>query len=408
MPFQDMRDYVARLRTTTGLRDPGLVALAVLVLTSLAFFRVALLPDIGSELAMSTFQLGAVTTIFGIGRLSADLPGGHLADRIPARGLLAASAGGIALGSLVIGLSAGLATLYLASFVLGLCSSTTNATGMTYFSGVSGPDHRGTSMAVFSAALLGGQALGPAVAGVLAGVTGWRPAMYVAAGSAAVVGAVLALSVRRAGSAPSSPRDRHPRGGVGRGSMAVLQSVSFAVFLTLGSVPQTLVPVMGSETLGLTTTSIGLALGLGGLSRFVGTLIGGRLSDRISRKAALVPGLILQGAGVGLLALGPSVAVWLAAIVVMSIASFAASVAATIVGDLADPSRVGSQLGRFRFAGDVGLIVGPISVSAVYETAGRPAAFLLVATLLVGVALVCLKALPETRATARSATGVPE
>ena len=71
-----MRDYIRRLRATTGLREPSLVSAAVLTLTAVAFFRVALLPEFGRELSMSTFQLGLVTTVFAVGRLVADLPGG--------------------------------------------------------------------------------------------------------------------------------------------------------------------------------------------------------------------------------------------------------------------------------------------------------------------------------------------
>jgi MFS family permease len=176
----------------------------------------------------------------------------------------------------------------------------------------------------------------------------------------------------------------------------VLQSVSFAVFLTLGSVPQTLVPIIGADELGLGTAAIGLALGAGGLARFVGTIVGGRLSDRLSRKAALVPGLLVQGLGVALLALDPSVAIWLTAIVVMSLASFAVSVAATIVGDITDPARVGAQLGRFRFVGDLGLIAGPLIVTGLFERGGRSVAFLFVAGVLTVAALLSWRFLPET------------
>lgn len=396
-----MRDYLQRLRQTGGVGAPAVVAFAVLSLTAFAFFRVALLPEFGGELGMSTFQLGAVTTIFAVGRLTADLPGGRLADRFPARQIMAVSAAAVAVGSLVVGISVGLTTLYIASLLLGVASSTTNATGMTYFSNAAGAEFRGTSMAVFSAALLGGQALGPTAAGLVAAAGGWRVAMYTAAAGAALVAVALAFvggrpaaveKVEAAGGAEGSRS-----GAMTRGAMIVLQSVSFAVFLTLGSIPQTLVPVIGSETLGLGAASIGLALGLGGVARFVGTLVGGRLSDRVSRKAALVPALVVQGLGVGLLALSPSVAVWLAAIVVMSLASYAVAVAATIVGDLADPARVGRHLGRFRFAGDLGLIAGPVSVSAVYETVGREAAVLAVTAVLVGVGLLCLRLLPETQ-----------
>jgi MFS family permease len=402
MPPTIMRDYLERLRATGGLLEPGVLGMAVLVITSLGFFRVALLPEFGRELSMSTFQLGAVTTVFAVGRLVADLPGGHLADRFPARGIMAATAATVAVSSLVFGLSVALVTLYTAALLGGLASATTNATGMTYFSNIGGAASRGTSMAVFSAALLGGQALGPAVAGVLASAWDWRVAMFTAAVVAGLLSVWLAMSTggrRPVGGAQEGPAGgQHDASGPSVGSMLVLQSVSFAMFLTLGAIPQTLVPIVGSEDLGLGAAAIGLALGLGGIARFVGTLVGGRMSDKLSRKTALVPGLLVQALGVALLAFTPTLALWLAAIVIMSVGSFAVPVAATIVGDLSDPARVGSQLGRFRFVGDLGLIIGPVTVGALYDGVGREAAFLSVAGLLTVVALMALRLLPETRA----------
>ncbi|MGH8915723.1 MAG: MFS transporter [Acidimicrobiia bacterium] len=395
-----MRDYLERLRATGGLVEPGVLAVAVLVLTAIGFFRVALLPEFGRDLSMSTFQLGAVTTVFAVGRLAADLPGGHLADRFPARGILAVSAGTVAVASLMFGLSVTLLPLYAAALMVGMASATTNGTGMTYFSNVGGTDSRGTSMAIFSAALLGGQAFGPAAAGLMAAAWDWRVAMFIAAAAAAALSLWLAFSTgggrSTIGPKASAEDDRSGATGPRLGSMLVLQSVSFAMFLTLGAVPNTLVPIVGSDVLGLGAAAIGLALGLGGLSRFIGTLVGGRMSDRMSRKSALVPGLLVQAAGVSLLAFPPSLVLWLSAIVVMSVASFAVPVAATIVGDLSDPSRVGSQLGRFRFVGDLGLVAGPVTVGAIYDGVGREAAFLTVAGLLTVVALVALKLLPET------------
>lgn len=372
---------------------------AVLVLTAVAFFRTALLPEFGRDLAMSTFQLGLLTTTFGVGRLLADLPGGHFADRIRARRLMAASAGGVALGSLILGLSVVVLGVYVAAFVLGISSATTNATGMTFFSNVGGAGHRGTSMAVFSAALLGGQAAGPAVAGLLSSLGGWRPTMFVATGVATVMAVVLlvAQSDQPSPAAVSPTRLAPPQAGVGppATSLAVLYSVSFAVFLTLGAVPQTLVPLIGADDLGLSTAAIGLALGAGGLGRFVGTILGGWLSDRISRKAALVPGLIGQAAGVALLALEPSFISWLGAILIMSLASFAVPVAATIVGDITEPGQVGARLGRFRFVGDLGLIIGPLVVSALFEGIGRVPAFGFVALVLTGTAVLSWRLLPD-------------
>jgi MFS family permease len=289
--------------------------------------------------------------------------------------------------------------VYGAAFVLGVSSATTNATGMTFFSNVGGASHRGTSMAVFSAALLGGQAVGPAVAGLISAAGGWRLAMLVGAVAAAAVALVLLMARSRQpapdslgpASGSRSPGTKNPR----LGSLLVLQSVSFAVFFTLGAVPQTLVPLIGADDLGLTTAAIGLALGLGGFARFVGAIVGGWLSDRVSRRAVLVPGLLVQAAGVSLLALEPTVVAWLSAIVIMSLASFAVSVAATILGDITEPSRIGTHLGRFRFVGDTGLIAGPLVVSALFQGWGRVPAFGLVALVLVVPALLSWRFLPD-------------
>lgn len=395
-----MRDFVHRLRSRTGLFEPTAVVLAVLVITSLVFFRVALLPEFGGELGMTTFQLGAVTTVFAVGRLVADLPGGHLADRFPAAGIMAVTAAGVAGASALLGSATAVAVVFAASFLLGVASATTNAAGMTYFSHAGGSQYRGTAMAVFSAALLGGQALGPAVAGLVAGAVGWRAAMVTGAVAAALIALFLAAGRGRpvAGEAPGDPRGTsRPGAGPRPRAMLVLQSVSFAVFLTLGAVPQTLVPVIGAAELGLGAAAIGLALGLGGLSRLVGTIVGGRLSDRLSRKGALVPGLIGQALGVGLLAFPPSLGSWVGAIVVMSLASFAVPVAATVLGDLSDPGGVGVQLGRFRFVGDIGLVVGPVTVTALYDWYGRELALGTVVALLLVVAVLVWRVLPETR-----------
>ena len=374
---------------------------AVLTLTSVAYFRVALLPEFGAELSMSTVQLGLVTTVFAIGRLVADLPGGHFADLVRARSLMMLSAIGVALGSLLLGVSVTRLPLYIGIFLLGVSSATTNATGMTFFSNAAGTSHRGTSMAVFSAALLGGQALGPAAAGLLSSASDWRVAMFIGSAVAALlVITLVGVGSSRAGgrraeeeaiAKTSTVSSRSPLG-----SLVVLQIVSFAVFLTLGSVPQTLVPIIGATELGLGTAAIGLALGLGGFSRFVGTIVGGRLSDALSRKAALVPGLLVQAAGVALLALRPTVVIWVTAIVTMSLASFAIPVAATILGDISDPTRVGKQLGRFRFVGDIGLISGPLIVTAIFGSVGRVAAFLFVAGALAIAGILSWRLLPET------------
>lgn len=94
-------------------------------------------------------------------------------------------------------------------------------------------------------------------------------------------------------------------------------------------------------------------------------------------------------------ALEPSLIVWLGTIVIMSLASFAVSVAATIVGDITEPGQIGARLGQFRFVGDLGLITGPLVVSALFEGVGRAAAFGFVALVLTVTALLSWRLLPN-------------
>ncbi|MPZ87651.1 MAG: MFS transporter [Nitriliruptorales bacterium] len=379
-----------------------LVGGGVLAISIAAFFRVPLLPMIGIDLGMSATQLGLVTTGFAVGRLVIDIPAGRLTNRVQPVPLLAAAAFVLAVGSALFASARFPLWVIGASFVIGVASALTNATGMTFFSLSTTVERRGIALAAFSSALLGGQAVGPLVGGAIADVGGWRQAQA----AAAISGLVVCIALLWAGGAPGrwaraggdgDPGAFHPAGQpVPRSERIALRGVSFAMFFTLGAMPQTLVPVIGAQEFGLSATMIGAALGLGGFCRFVGGLFGGFVSDRVARRAALLPGLVLQAIGVGLIAT-TSAGGWLAAIVLMSLASWGISVGATVIADRAAPSDVGGLLGTYRFVGDLGLIAGPLATALLYERVGKPAAVLLVAGLLLATALACAVMVPETR-----------
>jgi MFS transporter, DHA1 family, multidrug resistance protein len=396
--------------TPEARRARWLVGGTVLLVSIAAFFRVPLLPSIGAELDMTAAQLGLITTVFAVGRLATDIPAGRRADRgHPLRSLGVAGAI-LAAGSLVMATATAGVVVIASAALLGVASALSNTTGMTYFT-ASAPRHRrGTSVAAFSAALLGGQALGPAIGGAIAGASDWR----VAVGAAAVVGSVLAVfgiglgprlfaipfrHDRRstAGPRPAPAAERRSRGRDHRQQTWLLNLVPFASMYTLGAMPQTLVPIIGDDRFGLSASVIGIALGLGGVCRFVGAIVGGRIADRVSRKASLVPGMALGAVGVAVLALPLGTAGWVAAIVLMSLGSNAVSVAAAMLGDRAPAGGVGRHLGPYRFVGDLGLIAGPVVTTLLYSRVNATVSVLSVAALMAAVALLSALALHETR-----------
>lgn len=389
-----------RLRSVS---PAGLVLGGVLVLSIAAFFRVPLLPTIGRELSMNPAQLAAITTAFAIGRLVTDIPAGRLADRQRPMAALAFAGALLALASTGMAMAPSGVWVVGAAGVLGIASAMTNTTGMTFFSRSTGTAGRGAAMARFSAALLGGQAIGPTLGGVVGGAAGWRLALVCAAGVGVVVAVVLRLSASdadrplpAAGAAGAAVGSSSPPA-LARPAQAALYAIPFTAMFTLGAMPQTLVPIIGDASYGLSPARIGLVLGLGGLCRFIGVMVGGRVSDRVSRKASLVPGLVLFSGGVAILAFDAGAGWWVAAVVAMSLGSYGISVAATILGDVSRGSHTGRRLGSFRFIGDVGLIAGPTVAGLTYERFGLAPAVLLVAGLLLASAIAAQLLLPETR-----------
>ena len=380
------------------------LAAGVLLVSMVAHFRVPLLPAIGAELQMSATQLGMIATAFAVGRLAVDMPIGRLADRVEPLRLLSLASLVLAAGSLAMALAPSASWMLAASVVIGVASATGNTTGMTALSGSAPPARRGSAMALFSGALLAGQALGPSASGGVAGLGTWRTAAFVASGLGVVV-AVLATAWH-SGSLHRAIERVLPEGDgsdvveltpVQRGA---LYSVGFSVFFTQGAMPLTLVPLVGAADYDLSVGTIGVGLGVGGLARILGAVAAGQLSDRVSRRAALLPALVLQAVGVALLAVAGT-GWWLAAIVTMSLGSSGNGVGATILGDRTNRARLGRTFGRYRFAGDIGLLVGPTAAAFAYDVAGRGAAVALVTGVLAVCAASAAAVLPETHAPRR-------
>ncbi len=371
----------------------GVAVATLLFLQALVgHFRVPLLPDIARDLGLAAGGIGMMTAGFALGRLVTDLPAGRLFDRLSRSTMMALGCAIMAVGSIALSTVHGIAGLVAGSVVLGVGSSIAVTTAMGHFSEAA-PARRGMAMAVFSAALLGGQAIGPAVSGVLSDLSGWRVTFTV--GAVAMV-VLIPVARRVLPAARGFGGGRAQRAGeldlsvyserTLRHARLVLLAVPLAVMFTLGGVAQTTVPLIGGEDLGLSASTIGLVVGIGGVTRIAGTFIGGRLADRIGRRATLVPGVLLQGVGVLLLAFRPTIIGWTAAVMVMGISSYGIAVGAAALRDLAPAGQVGRSVGQFRFSGDLGLLLGPLVTSVAYQLTGPMLAALIPGLLLLIVA----------------------
>jgi predicted MFS family arabinose efflux permease len=371
------------------------VTATLFVLAMVATMRLPVLVDMAAELSLTASDLGLMTACFAVGRLATDLPAGVLFDRASKASMLIGGALLMAAGSVMFAVASGRSTVLAAAVVLGIGSSISVTTGMGHASEAAGA-RRGQAMALFTAGMLGGQAIGPTLGGFVGSGGDWR----LAVGSGALVALiaipiVLSSALRRAGRPDRRGAKHH--GQLPRGPRFLsIVVIPFAVMFTLGGVAQTTVPLIGGQDLRLTPATIGMVLGVGGLARMTGTLVGGRISDARGRRAAIVPALTLQAAGVALLAIPGSLWAWVAGVVAMSLGSFGIAVGATMIADLYRSTGVGRPLGAYRFTGDIGLLLGPLITSRLYEFVGPTPAALVPSGLLILVLLLVLRNVPET------------
>lgn len=340
------------------------------VITSVAFLRAPLLPDIGRDLGLTALGLGAIGSAFALGRLAADFPAGHITDRTRPGIMMATAASIVAAGSLVFGLAPRAMVVFGAAFALGIGSTWTLTGSMAFFARAPRVS-RGMSMSFFAAALLVGQAVGPAVGGLLGAFWDWRVAMVA---GAVVVAAVAPFFLRNPGTAPGTddtPGSAEDAPLPPRRTLAVIYLLPAVQFSIGAALIQTLVPIVADAELGLGTATVGLALGVGGIARLVGAVVAGRVSDTLGRRWALIPGLALQTAGLGLFALVAGSLAWWVSIVALTLGSVAVNVGTTILADLTEQSGLGRRLGAFRFTGDLAFLVTPIVSGALYELGGR-------------------------------------
>ena len=112
--------------------------------------------------------------------------------------------------------------------------------------------------------------------------------------------------------------------------------------------------------------------------------IAGPISDRVSRRAVIIPGLLLNLAGLILLALGATPLLLMAAAAVAGLGTGTAQPAlTTVVVDQATPQRRGQSLAQFQFFYDLGIGVGSLTLGALLDLANQDFTIMYTATALV-------------------------
>jgi DHA1 family inner membrane transport protein len=386
---------------SVGPVDAGLASFVPLAILTMAigtfaiglteFAVVGLLPQIASDLAVSVPAAGNIVTAYAIGVVVGAPLLTAACVRLPRRTLLLLFMTLYAVGNGLAAAAPGFGTLLAARFLSGLPHGAFFGVASLVAGGLSGPGRRASAVGRLFLGFTVANLVGVPAATALGGVVGWRLAFALIAGVSLLCVAAMALSVPRAdGGASESP-------GI-RAELAVFRTppVLFAfatvVFGCGGLFTfSTYLAPMTTEVTRWPPAAIPVQLAVLGLGMTAGTLLGGRLADRMDSDRAVI--VVLSAQAVALLAAVPAMhSRLLAPVATFAVGALSLALAPVIQTVLVDAARsapmmaAASMHSAFNLSNAVGAAVAGLVLATGWGYSAPPAAGAALAVVGVGIA----------------------
>ncbi len=324
-----------------------------------------ILPLYARRFHTTSFQATLLVAAFSAATFVCSPLWGRVSDRFGRKPVLLVSLAGTAIGSLVTGLAGGLAVLMVGRIIDG-ASGASVSVAQAAAADLAGPADRHRLFGLLGAAFGVGFVAGPAL-GSLAALGGPRLPFFLAAGIAAVNTVVAARRLPETHRA-STPPPRRPgpiaalAGGAG---VASLLAVAFCALVAFSGFEATFA-LFGERHLGFgIASSAAVFTAVGAVIVIVQGGVVHRLVARLGLQRTLLTGLLINGAGLALLAPARSWALAAPALAGLTVGQ--GLVQTTIVSSVAGraaPERRGRVLGAQQSVSGLARVVGPAIAGA--------------------------------------------
>ncbi|TFD75960.1 MFS transporter [Cryobacterium sp. Sr8] len=382
-----------------------LVAVNALVGGTLGQER-TVLPLLADEVFHLDRYTGALTYIlaFGLAKAGTNYFAGTLSDRYGRKPVLIAGWLIAIPVPLILILGPTWGWIVAANVILGISQGLTWSTTVMMKMDLVGPKQRGLAMGFNEAAGYLGVAATALATGYIAAEHGLRPGPFLLGAAFIALGLGLSvLFVRETHHHAKTEAANHVSVHAHAGSLSDRQVFTLTSFRdrSLSSISQAgmvnnlndglawgLFPILFASA-GLSIERIGILAAVYPAVWGAGQLITGGLSDRIGRKWLIVGGMIVQAVALGMVAVGDSFGIWLAAAVLLGAGT--AMVYPTLlaaIGDVAHPEWRARSVGAYRLWRDGGFAVGALLSGLIADAFGIPAAVAVVAALTAASGLV--------------------
>lgn len=319
------------------------------------------LPKYARSFGVGYDGVGILVASFSFTRLAFDPFAGRLIDRYGERAMAA-------IGALIVGATSALAALAPTFELLvvlrgagGVGSAVFFAALLSYLIRTVPKERTGRVMSVYYASFNIGIIAGQPLGGFFAAHLGLESPLWIYGISCGVSAWLLFRTIRNPERSEHESRHRGLRRLPWDRPFVTVLVVNAAYLWFIGGVFSTLIPLFGNEIVGLSISGVGFGLSIATATEFAVLFAAGKATDRAGRKAVLVPSFIALVVLLTLFGLATSTVAFFVALAILGVISGYAGVpAAPMLSDLAPEELSGTAVGVFRFAGDLGFVLGPL------------------------------------------------
>jgi len=345
-----------------------------------------IMPVYAVQLGAGGTQLGFIIAAFNIARSIFNPMVGRLTDHLGRKPFMLGGLFCYALLSVAYIQAGSLAGLITVRFAHGVAAVCVAPVAMAVVAEIAPPHRRGLYMGTLSMALMLGVGAGPILGGI---ITDWlgMDAAFVAMGGLALLTSIGILVFMPRFEKPTYALQSH---GLSLlkilGQSRILQLVFFIRFFSAagqGAV-YTFLPLYGAAT-GISSSQVGILLGVNVLLIAFLQRPGGRLADRTRPIPLMVAGIVLSGLAVAAMPLASHFRSALLFNILMGVANgIAVPAALLLAGREGERAGMGSVMGLFDAALSLGFIVSPILLGMVHDAFGIKAIFYVGGAIILG------------------------
>ena len=386
------------------------VYLPTLILAFCNGLLLPILPVYAGGFTSAYTLIGLVLAAEAVGTLLADIPAGTLLRRVDRKWVMIIGIALVGASVLALAWAGSIWEVLLYRLIAGVGGALWNLSRHAYLTEATTSARRGRAISLFGGTNRLGTFAGPAAGGLLAGAFGFTVPFVLFAVLAAAAALFAALFIEQDDGEEGVAKTGHLSPGLWeilKTHHQVLLSAGAAQLLAqmVRASRRVLIPLYGSDVLGLGLEAVGLILSA---SSFIDTVMfypAGVIMDRMGRKFAIVPCFALQALGVAFIPLtGGFAGLMLAGLLIGFGNGLGSGTMMTLGADLAPRAALGEFLGIWRLIGDTGSTGAPLIVGAVADALDLSLAAVVMAG--VGLAAAALFAfrVPETLQRAEGAS----